>query len=260
MDEIDEARRGAGEDLIDHRYKTTSRRAGSLQAGPAGASPWRAACLHRPLAKGRQAASRDLFDHRLTLVELQVFDLCRVRRSAPRMSGSSRCPRWPGRNAAGGRARARGTVSCPPSAATSRWIRCACSRIFTSLRIACMVWTASISMFGAQMTIRARCAFCTSRRNARPNPHRSLPTARTGSRCPASLRQEIALGHGVDMAADIDPYAPRRVLLFLGARAMRNASKPSSGNLASITTPALVFGICNRQSGRLPFERVGWNE
>ncbi len=45
---------------------------------------------------------------------------------------------------------------------TSPWIRCACSRMRASLRIAWTTWIDSISSEGDTMTTRARCALCTT--------------------------------------------------------------------------------------------------
>ena len=158
--------------------------------------------------------------------------------------------------------RSRNRLMSSISTATSRWIRCACSRICTSLRIACMVCTASISMFGAQMTIRARCAFCT--KSEKCSAEIGIDRLRRHEQDRGVLRlagDEIALGHGVDMAADIDPYAPRRVFLLLVAP--RRAEAPRSlraGTWRRSPRPPLLFGMCSRQSGRLPFDSVGWNE
>ena len=68
---------------------------------------------------------------------------------------------------------------------------------------------------------------------------------------------EVALA--IESTWRVTSMRTRRAASFFSSsrRAARKASKPSSGNLASMTTEALVFGMCNRQSGRLPFESVG---
>ena len=70
---------------------------------------------------------------------------------------------------------------------------------------------------------------------------------------------EIALGHGVDMAADIDAHAPRRVFLLLVASRGAERLEAFERKLGVDHHARAVFGICSRQSGRLPFESVAWN-
>ncbi len=53
--------------------------------------------------------------------------------------------------------------------------------------------------------------------------------------------------------------SPRGFAASSAERAARSASKPSSGNLESITSGAGVFGNRMTQSGRLPLESVAWN-
>src|SRR5665648_84958 len=170
-DQVGEARAAADDDLIDHRavhglqhYSPASRSGCRMMRAPplrgcgagagesagagevAGEAPfWCATC---GAGAGSSKSKVSILRPREAIFsdEVRIFSISVLA-----------WPKWRWRSNTRSRKRPMSSISL----ATSAWIKWACSRICTSLRIDCMVCTASISIFGAQITMRARCAFCT---------------------------------------------------------------------------------------------------
>ena len=141
------------------------------------------------------------------------------------------------------------------------WILWASSRIRTSRSSACITWIDEHQdRRRDDHDARPHAPAAPRPRTARGCRQRSIPTARTGRRCPASRRRsgtsrEIALmwtSMSLPEPLAGDAQCPRA----LCARSSR--CQLSSGNLASITSGGALLGMNTTQSGRLPLESVDW--